>query len=215
MGSAAVVDVSGELTERTADRLEHARRRATNGLTAFRLAAFCTGEHGTGQYHIQRVGEHAFSVGVPDQSSPWDVLRFAELLSIGPLDAERNTGAIVVRDTRWTSTDDAGDENVVADGGSQIQTVDGSIRTPTPSPFVVAEDDEPRTERAKTEDMDVFLHETPGRYTVHSASENYYEVDVLEATCSCPDRAERCKHLRRVDIEITAKLVPRPDGRLP
>jgi hypothetical protein len=215
MGSAAVVDVSGDLTERTADRLEHARRRATNGLTAFRLAAFCTGDHETGQYHIQRIGEHAFSVDVPEHTSPWDVLRFAELLSIGPLEAERHTGAIVVHDTRWTTTDGASDEEVVADGGSEIQTVDGSMQTLTPSPFAVAEDDEPRTERAKTEDMDVFLHKAPGRYEVHSASGNYYEVDVLEATCSCPDRAERCKHLRRVDIEITAKLVPRPDGRLP
>jgi len=50
---------------------------------------------------------------------------------------------------------------------------------------------------------------------VHSASDSVYEVDVLAETCSCPDRAERCKHLRRVDIEIREGLVPRPDGRLP
>jgi len=50
---------------------------------------------------------------------------------------------------------------------------------------------------------------------VYSASDSVYEVDVLAETYSCPDRTERCKHIRRVDIEIHDGLVPRLDGKLP
>ncbi|MFU1783335.1 SWIM zinc finger family protein [Haloarcula japonica] len=90
----------------------------------------------------------------------------------------------------------------VADGGvMQARFNDGGVTDPTEDPLAVTSEDEPRTERAKREDIDASFLEKPGRYEVHSASESRYEVDVLEETCSCPDLAERCKHRRRVEIE--------------
>lgn len=77
-----------------------------------------------------------------------------------------------------------------------------------------------RTQRALTEAMDVWLSREGGVYGVQKgATGSVYEVDVVSETCSCPDwqSAEPeggCKHLRRVDIEIRAGRVPRPDGRL-
>jgi hypothetical protein len=50
-------------------------------------------------------------------------------------------------------------------------------------------------------------------YTVESASGETYTVDLDDSTCTCPDheiRDERCKHLRRVAIEINQGLVPPP-----
>ena len=77
----------------------------------------------------------------------------------------------------------------------------------------------PRTHRARHQEMDVALFRV-GVYAVASSSGNQYEVDVLEKTCTCPDWQETepaggCKHIRRVNLEIRAGRVPRPDGRLP
>lgn len=77
-----------------------------------------------------------------------------------------------------------------------------------------------RTRRAREEQMDVSLVQKGGIYEVRSASDNNYEVDVGMGTCSCLDWQKRepdggCKHTRRVDMEIKAGDVPRPDGRLP
>jgi len=50
-------------------------------------------------------------------------------------------------------------------------------------------------------------------YAVTTESDHTYVVDLVERTCSCPDntiRHERCKHLRRVAIEITARRVAPP-----
>lgn len=69
-----------------------------------------------------------------------------------------------------------------------------------------------RSMRARTEDMTV-LALGSGRYAVGSESGNDYLVDVREGRCSCPDhaiRGARCKHLRRVAIEITAGAVAPP-----
>jgi len=79
---------------------------------------------------------------------------------------------------------------------------------------------DPRTQRAREEDMDVSLLAKGGVYDVHSQSGNTYEVDVVAQSCTCPDWQKRepesgCKHLRRVDIEIKTGSVPRPDGHLP
>jgi hypothetical protein len=68
--------------------------------------------------------------------------------------------------------------------------------------------------------MDVSLLAKGGVYEVHSQSGNIYEVDVVSSSCTCPDWQDRkpeggCKHLRRVDMEIKAGAVPRPDGHLP
>ena len=117
---------------------------------------------------------------------------------------------------QWVD-DDAldGQFGLHVDGEPRQAVADGGVTAPATDPFAVHSEDEPRTKRAKQEDIDVSFLAKPGRYEVHSASDSRYEVDVLEETCSCPDVAERCKHLRRVDIEINAERVPRPDGKLP
>lgn len=78
---------------------------------------------------------------------------------------------------------------------------------------------EPRTRRARTEDMLVALRRSGGIYSVRGESGNTYRVDVATGECSCPDHqqrgTERCKHLRRVELEIRNRSVPTPDGRLP
>jgi hypothetical protein len=77
----------------------------------------------------------------------------------------------------------------------------------------------PRTRRARNEAMAVNLRRSGGIYTVQSESGNTYRVDITRMECSCPDQqqcgTDRCKHLRRVDMEIRNRTVPTPDGRLP
>ncbi|WP_203229147.1 SWIM zinc finger family protein [Halobellus captivus] len=54
-----------------------------------------------------------------------------------------------------------------------------------------------------------------GRYVVETAGGTYV-VDVERETCTCPDsaiRGVRCKHRRRVALEIEAGLVPGPNER--
>jgi hypothetical protein len=55
-----------------------------------------------------------------------------------------------------------------------------------------------------------------GEYAVEGASGRGYVVDLPAGRCSCPDhriRGERCKHLRRVAIEVNRRELP-PPGRL-
>ncbi|WP_049900666.1 hypothetical protein [Halococcus agarilyticus] len=55
-----------------------------------------------------------------------------------------------------------------------------------------------------------------GRYVVESTSDATYVVSLPGSRCSCPDhtiRNERCKHLRRVAIEVTEGRVPPPGFR--
>jgi len=50
-------------------------------------------------------------------------------------------------------------------------------------------------------------------YLVETGSDNAYLVDIEAGTCSCPDhrfRGGRCKHIRRVAIEITERSVAPP-----
>ncbi|WP_226013594.1 hypothetical protein [Halomicrobium salinisoli] len=186
------------------------------GLTAHRVAAFITDAFPDGRYTIKRVDEHQFRIDLPETASPWDVLRLVESLSVGPLSADRRDGDVLVSDTRWSTVDADDEPDAVADGGAVPASVDSECSpAAAENCFAVTPDDDPRTERAKTEDMDVSLLKKGGIYEVHSASDSYYDVDVVSGECSCPDTADRCKHLRRVDLEITAGLVPRPDGRLP
>lgn len=52
-----------------------------------------------------------------------------------------------------------------------------------------------------------------GLYEVESASEHTYLVDLEAGRCTCPDhvfRDARCKHVRRVAIEITEGRSPPP-----
>jgi hypothetical protein len=56
-----------------------------------------------------------------------------------------------------------------------------------------------------------------GRYVVETGSNSTYVVDLPAGDCTCPDhtiRGERCKHLRRVAIEVNRRRVP-PPGRAP
>jgi len=80
--------------------------------------------------------------------------------------------------------------------------------------------DEDRGRRARKEDMRVALLRKGGVYEIDSASGNTYEVDVLNETCSCPDHQNPetpfpCKHFQRVELELDAGRIPRPDGRIP
>ncbi len=77
----------------------------------------------------------------------------------------------------------------------------------------------PRSRRARTESMAISLRRTGGLYEVRVASGRIYDVDMSIPACTCPDWQERqpvggCKHLRRVDMEITARTVPGPDGQV-
>jgi hypothetical protein len=74
---------------------------------------------------------------------------------------------------------------------------------------------EERAARAWTERMAVSPL-SDGRYAVDSQSGATYTVSLPRTRCSCPDheiRGERCKHLRRVAIEITEGRVPPPGFR--
>ncbi|RMB13489.1 SWIM zinc finger protein [Haloplanus aerogenes] len=54
-----------------------------------------------------------------------------------------------------------------------------------------------------------------GRYAVETDGSTYV-VDLDAHTCTCPDhqlRHARCKHLRRVALEVTERLVPPPGER--
>jgi hypothetical protein len=54
-----------------------------------------------------------------------------------------------------------------------------------------------------------------GRYAVETDGDDYV-VDLEAVGCTCPDhrlRGARCKHLRRVALEVTEGLVPPPDER--
>ncbi|MDX1583902.1 MAG: hypothetical protein R3338_09915 [Thermoanaerobaculia bacterium] len=80
--------------------------------------------------------------------------------------------------------------------------------------------DSARAKRAREDDMDVALVHRGGCYEVDSASGNTYDVDLLDETCTCPDHQNPetptpCKHVQRVQLELDAGQIPRPDGRLP
>ncbi|MFB6304251.1 MAG: SWIM zinc finger family protein [Haloferacaceae archaeon] len=71
-----------------------------------------------------------------------------------------------------------------------------------------------RAERARTEPMTV-RPLRDGRYVVETEGGTYV-VDLEDRTCTCPDhaiRGARCKHLRRVALDVTADRLPAPDER--
>ncbi len=75
--------------------------------------------------------------------------------------------------------------------------------------------DDGRTRRARSEPMTVRpLRDR--RYVVETDG-GVYVVALEAGTCTCPDhaiRGSRCKHLRRVAIEVSAGSVPAPDERV-
>ncbi|RKD93871.1 SWIM zinc finger family protein [Halopiger aswanensis] len=79
---------------------------------------------------------------------------------------------------------------------------------PVPTPDHLEE----RSLRARIEPMSV-LALGDGLYEVESGSESTYLVDLGAGRCTCPDhvfRDARCKHIRRVAIEITEGRTPPP-----
>jgi hypothetical protein len=81
------------------------------------------------------------------------------------------------------------------------------------SPSLSASD--PRAVRAWTEPMTVHPLRD-GRYVVETAGGTYV-VDLEARSCDCPDhriRNRRCKHIRRVAIEVTEGETPAPDQRV-
>lgn len=71
-----------------------------------------------------------------------------------------------------------------------------------------------RARRARVEPMAV-RPLRDGRYAVETTGGTYV-VDLDAHTCTCPDhqlRGARCKHLRRVALEVTERLVPPPGQR--
>ncbi len=72
-----------------------------------------------------------------------------------------------------------------------------------------------RAERARSEAMAV-LAVGDGAYDVVTEDDHVYTVDLSAGTCTCPDyrvRGARCKHLRRVAIDVTEGRVPPPGMR--
>ena len=72
-----------------------------------------------------------------------------------------------------------------------------------------------RAARAWTERMAVSPLEDAA-YEVESESGATYVVDLVDRSCSCPDRrirGETCKHMRRVAIEVSTRRVPPPGER--
>lgn len=128
-------------------------------------------------------------------------------------------------ETKETDRGEHERDEFAPDGGivaatSATTTPGGDVQQPSVSDEEHHEDSDPRTERARTEEMDVSLLRKGGVYEVQSESRNIYEADVASKMCTCPDFTKRnpsggCKHLRRVDIEIRSENVPRPDGRHP
>ncbi|WP_248908007.1 SWIM zinc finger family protein [Halocatena marina] len=90
--------------------------------------------------------------------------------------------------------------------------------TPASSPTALAPDVsrlDPRAARAWTEKMAVTAI-GDGEYVVFGQGGTIYDVDLTAGQCSCPDhtyRGERCKHIRRVALEITGGRIPAPDYR--
>ncbi|WP_225935290.1 SWIM zinc finger family protein [Halobaculum magnesiiphilum] len=73
-----------------------------------------------------------------------------------------------------------------------------------------------RTERARTEPMAVYPLRDDDRYLVDTEGGTYV-VDLGSDTCTCPDheiRGNRCKHLRRVGMEVGIGRVPAPGERV-
>lgn len=83
-----------------------------------------------------------------------------------------------------------------------------------PKTRLPADGTEGRSRRARVEAMAV-RPLRDGRYVVETDSGTYV-VDIDGRSCTCPDhaiRAARCKHLRRVAIEINEGRLPTPDHR--
>ncbi|WP_277554724.1 SWIM zinc finger family protein [Halobaculum limi] len=76
--------------------------------------------------------------------------------------------------------------------------------------------DDGRAIRARTEPMAVYPLRDDDSYLVDTEGGSYV-VDLASDRCTCPDhelRHQRCKHLRRVDLEVGIGRVPAPGERV-
>ncbi|MXR40237.1 SWIM zinc finger family protein [Halobaculum sp. WSA2] len=76
--------------------------------------------------------------------------------------------------------------------------------------------DSGRAARARTEPMAVYALRDEERYLVDTEGGTYV-VDLGSDACTCPDhaiRGSRCKHLRRVDMEVGIGRIPAPGERV-
>jgi len=92
-----------------------------------------------------------------------------------------------------------------------------STRTTSPRLEPLAPDGprDSRAARARSEPMAV-VPLGDGRYDVVVRGGAAYTVDLDAGTCTCPDhryRSLRCKHLRRVALDVTAGRIPAPGER--
>jgi hypothetical protein len=228
-GAAAIVDrTPGDLTPLHAQRVAQTQQRLPTNPATDVLAAFIDDTVPPGTYRIERTGEHHWQLQGPATVDDIATTDLATRLGTATTAVDVEDTTLTVTDTRFATPekpprwehDSRDDGTACPDGGSHLTApvARGRYDLPTDGGAVGGTRYEPgaaRTERARTEEMDVALLKKGGRYEVHSESGNTYQVDVLQGRCSCPDEAACCKHQRRVDLEIRATRVPRPDGRLP
>lgn len=120
--------------------------------------------------------------------------------------ASRKTAA-----SRETAPDRPRDRDVQTSSSDRDGRTSSSDQAPKTFP---ADGYEGRAYRARVEPMTV-RPLRDGRYVVESGGGTYV-VDAGRTTCTCPDsaiRGARCKHIRRVSLEIEAGIVPGPNER--
>lgn len=220
-GAAAIVNRSAEeIANPHAKRIGRDQRRLPQNPSVDVLASFVDGTVPSGTYHVERTGNHEYRLHPPIALDPDALERMASRLRTPSTDVERSNGSLIVRDTRFVDPSDnttwppASQSNRPSDAPSS--TADHEL--PQSGGSINGVDygaEEARTDRARREAMDVALAEKGGLYEVHSESDNTYAVDILAGTCTCRDHSDVCKHQRRVDLELRAERIPRPDGRLP
>lgn len=235
LGELSQIELTGdEIADYVEKQLALARAALEKGLLLSRIGGFITAGAPDGHYEIRRAGEHTYIIDLVDPGAEYTDRLVTGLQNAAEyIHAQHKGESVVVTDSRWGSVDDVnqpgtGDSrqnNTVpmTDGGVPVAVSPQSNLAPSFSvqqPCSPRDDVAPRTKRALEEDMNVSLYEKGGTYEVHSEFGNTYRVDIVAASCTCPDWQQRepeggCKHLRRVEHEVTNGLVPRPDGQLP
>ncbi|WP_435180967.1 hypothetical protein [Halorussus sp. AFM4] len=225
---------SDQIAESVEKQLALARVALDKGLLLSRIGGFITAGAPDGHYEIRRAGEHTYIIDLVDPEAEYTDRLVTGLRNAAEFIQAKHEGqSVVVTDSRWGSIDKVSRPSTgsfrqeksvpMTDGGVPVAVSPQSDLGQAPSiqqPRSPEKDVAPRTKRALEEDMDVSLYEKGGTYEVHSESGNTYRVDIVATSCPCPDWQQRepeggCKHLRRVDHEVTNGLVPRPDGQLP
>jgi hypothetical protein len=227
----AIIELTqGELPPRYATQLERDQRRLQQQLSVETLSAYIDTSLPPGVYRVDRIGPHEYRLVVPKEESPDAIDMLVDRLAVEHIGVEQRGSKAIVFDERFTDEPcgnsgkgDSPDETPPrTDGGGLVRSRSAPLPSRRPLPqtgrqtkSLAYHTGEARTRRARTEEMRVSLLQKGGKYSVRSESGNTYEVDLLAGTCSCPDDVDTCKHLRRVDLELRANRIPRPDGQLP